>query len=187
MTSRTQKDKGGSVRGDRGQAVYGHLIFSRILKTNLVNVGFSSRKAKMVSSKAGLLNVGQKVRRSQKSDRAQAQDGNSMMDKLKQWLDVHFLGLTVQIVCLFLIVFEMFKTCQEWEMDQDEVDSKCDYSRNPLLPVALLTAILIAFHMMVDYMVFLGISYSYCILHLASLVSLAYCILQAYAHIAQEQ
>ena len=180
MTPRTQKDKGGSVRGDRGQAVVGHLIFSPILKTNLVNDGFSSRKAIMVSSKAGLVTIGQKVKRSQKSDRAQAQYGKSMMDKLKQWLDVHFLGLTVQIVCLFLIVFEMLNTCQEWEMDQE-----CLYSRNPLLPVALLTAILIAIHMMVDYMVFLGISYSYCILHLASLVSLAYCILQAYAHIAQ--
>ena len=182
MTSRTKKDKGGSVRGDRGQAVVGHIIFSPILTANLVNDGFSSRKAIMVSSKAGLLTIGQKVKRSQKADRAQAQDGNSMMDKLKQWLDVHFLGLTVQIVCLFLIVFEMLKTCQEWKMDQE-----CDNSRNPLLPVALLTAILIAFHMMVDYMVFLGISYYYCFLHLASLVSLAYCILQAYAHIAQAE
>ena len=170
------------MRGDRGQAVVGHLIFSPILKTNLVNDRLSSGKAIMVSSKAGLLTVGQKVRRSQKADRARAQDGNSMMDKLKQWLDVHFLGLTVQIVCLFLIAFEMLMTCQDWEMVQE-----CDYSRNPLLPVALLTAILIAFHMIVDYMVFLGISYSYCILHLASLVSLAYCILQAYAYIAQAE
>ena len=172
------------MRGDRGQAVVGHLIFSPILKTNLVNDRLSSGKAIMVSSKAGLLTIGQKVKRSQKADRAQAQDGNSMMDKLKQWLDVHFLGLTVQIVCLFLIAFEMLKTCQEWEMVQKEVDSEC---KNPLLPMALLTAILIAFHMMVDYMVFLGISYSYCILHLASLVSLAYCILQAYAYIAQAE
>ena len=170
------------MRGDRGQAVVGHLILTPILKTNLVNVGFSSRKAIMVSSKAGGLTIGQKVRRSQKSDRAQTQDGDSMMDKLRQWLDVHFLGLTVQIVCLFLIAFEMLKTCQEWRMDQE-----CEYSRNPLLLVALLTAILIAFHMMVDYMVFLGISYYYCFLHLASLVSLAYCILQAYAHIAQAE
>ena len=182
MTSTTEKDKGGSVRGDRGQAVVGHIILWPILKTNLVNDGFSSRKAIMVSSKAGLLTIGQKVKRSQKADRAQAQSGNSMMDKLKQWLDVHFLGLTVQIVCLFLIAFEMLNTCQEWRMDQE-----CEYSRNPLLPVALLTAILIAIHMMVDYMVFLGISYYYCFLHLASFVSLAYCILQAYAHIAQAE
>ena len=172
------------MRGDRGQAVVGHLLFWPIMKINLVNDGLSSGKAIMVSSKAGLLTIGQKVRRSQKADRARAQDGNSMMDKLKQWLDVHFLGLTVQIVCLFLIAFEMLKTCQDWEMVQDEVDSEC---KNPLLPMALLTAILIAFHMMVDYMVFLGISYSYCILHLASLVSLAYCILQAYAYIAQAE
>ena len=172
------------MRGDRGQAVVGHLIFSPILKTNLVNDRLSSGKAIMVSSKAGLLTVGQKVRRSQKADRAQAQVGKSMLDKLKQWLDVHFLGLTVQIVCLLLIAFEM---CQEWKMDQEEVDPEGEYSRNLLLFVALGTAILIAIHMMVDYMVFLGISYSYCILHLASLVSLAYCILQAYAYIAQAE